>query len=223
VAFAAAKAALLEWDRKSELSADRAGLLACQDPAAAYRALMKTAGGSRHAEMDLNEFFRQARDYDAAAEGLDSLYKFLDLVGESHPFPAVRMTALQEWERGGGYEAVLRDEYPRRAADGAPGADASREARGGFEAAGAEYRREFAASQDPLAQAAGKVMDALGGVFEGLRGAASGFPRGGDGGDGEPGGASGSAGANQRNGAGEGGQPRKVEDLLDELFGKKPR
>ncbi len=37
---------LEEWYRKSELSCDRAGLLACQDVPAARRALMKTAGGS---------------------------------------------------------------------------------------------------------------------------------------------------------------------------------
>src|SRR5690349_622453 len=38
-------AALYEWWRKAELSADRAGLLAGQDPAAALRAHMKLAGG----------------------------------------------------------------------------------------------------------------------------------------------------------------------------------
>src|SRR5258707_3338752 len=37
---------LEEWYRKSELSCDRAGLLAGQDVEAARRALMKTAGGS---------------------------------------------------------------------------------------------------------------------------------------------------------------------------------
>src|SRR4051795_452709 len=36
-------AGLMEWRRKSELSADRAGLLATQDPATSYRALMKMA------------------------------------------------------------------------------------------------------------------------------------------------------------------------------------
>ena len=40
-------AALEEWYRKSELSCDRAGVLGGQDPAAARRALMKLAGGSR--------------------------------------------------------------------------------------------------------------------------------------------------------------------------------
>jgi hypothetical protein len=38
-------AALMEWSRKSELSADRAGLLATQDPSVAFRVHMKLASG----------------------------------------------------------------------------------------------------------------------------------------------------------------------------------
>ena len=41
--------ALLEWDRKSELSADRAGLLACQDLESSQRLLVRTAGPLGHA------------------------------------------------------------------------------------------------------------------------------------------------------------------------------
>ena len=40
------KLALLEWYRKSELSADRAGLLASQDTRTAMRVFLKLAGGS---------------------------------------------------------------------------------------------------------------------------------------------------------------------------------
>ena len=45
IALRAIIAAMLEWWRKAELSADRAGLLAGQDPAASLRLLMKLAGG----------------------------------------------------------------------------------------------------------------------------------------------------------------------------------
>ncbi|HOX48906.1 MAG TPA: M48 family metallopeptidase [Spirochaetales bacterium] len=206
-ALAAARAALLEWDRKSELSADRAGLLACQDPQASYRALMKTAGGPRQADMDLNEFFRQARDYDASAEGLDSLWKLLDLLDENHPLAAPRMTALQDWEKGGGYEAVLRGEYPRRAEGQGEGGPFR-----GFEAARDSYARDFSASQDPLSQAAGRVFEALGGIFGQGRGATQGQA----GGTGETGGPEGQGGQS-------GPEPgrRSVEELLDELFGKR--
>ena len=41
IALRAIIAAMFEWWRKAELSADRAGLLAGQDPAASLRLLMK--------------------------------------------------------------------------------------------------------------------------------------------------------------------------------------
>lgn len=56
--------ALKEWDRKSELSADRAGLLVAQDPYTYYSLLMKMSGGSDYAQMDINAFFLQAAEYD---------------------------------------------------------------------------------------------------------------------------------------------------------------
>src|SRR5438067_7513309 len=46
--------ALLEWYRKSELSSDRAGLLASQDPTASMRMFLKMAGGGDLTEMDLD-------------------------------------------------------------------------------------------------------------------------------------------------------------------------
>jgi Zn-dependent protease with chaperone function len=192
-AIAAAATALKEWDRKSELSADRASLLVVQDAPTVYHALMKSAAGARLAQMDINEFFRQARDYETGEGALDSLYKLIDVLGESHPFPITRITALQEWEKGGSYEAILRGEYPRRGAEG------DRDARRDFERARSAYAGEFAASEDPLAKAAGKVMDALGGLF-------------------------GQGGAGQSPGArAEGAQaPRSIEDVIDEIFGSKP-
>jgi Zn-dependent protease with chaperone function len=202
-ALGAITAALREWDRKSELSSDRAALLACQDPMAVYRSLMKTAGGPRAVEMDLNEFFRQAHDYDASSEGLDSLLKFLDLIGESHPLASVRMVALQEWERGGAYEKVLHGDYPRR--DGEEGRGPREE----FQDAKASYARDFSASQDPLSQAAGKVMETLEGILGGMR------PGKGPGvGEGGPA----AEDAKEGGAKGRGGEAPSVEDLFDELF-----
>jgi Zn-dependent protease with chaperone function len=191
-AIAAAATALKEWDRKSELSADRASLLVVQDTPVIFRALMKSAAGPRIASMDLNEFFRQARDYETGGGALDSLYKLMDVLGESHPFPITRMTALQEWEKGGDYEKILRGEYPRRGAEG------ERDPLRDFERAKKSYSGEFANSEDPLAKAAGKVMDAFGGLFGQGGGPAST--------EGDRSGASG---------------PKSIEDVIDEIFGSK--
>jgi Zn-dependent protease with chaperone function len=196
-AIAAAVAALKEWDRKSELSADRASLLAVQDAPIVFRSLMKSAAGPRMAQMDINEFFRQARDYEVSAEALDSLYKLVDILGESHPFPITRMTALQEWEKGGAYSAILGGEYPRRGAEG------ERDAQRDFERARSSYAGEFASSEDPLAKAAAKVMDAFGGLF-------------GQGGGGQ------AAGTEDRAGREGDAKPRTIEDVIDDIFGSRP-
>ena len=127
---------------------------------------MKSAAGPRTGQMDVNEFFRQARDYEIGGGALDSLFKLVDVLGESHPFPITRITALQEWEKGGAYEAILKGEYPRR------GAADERDPQRDFEKARSAYAGEFANSEDPLAQAAGKVLNAVGDLF----GRSGGFP-----------------------------------------------
>jgi len=109
--------ALEEWYRKSELSCDRAGLLASQDPAAAKRVLMKLAGGSRLSELNSDAFMEQAHDYDAVPDVRDGLLKLLQLQGNSHPFAVTRFAELSRWIDSGEYERILAGDYPRRDTD----------------------------------------------------------------------------------------------------------
>jgi Zn-dependent protease with chaperone function len=109
--------ALEEWYRKSELSCDRAGLLASQDPAAAKRVLMKLAGGSRLSELNSDAFMEQAHDYDAVPDVRDGLLKLLQLQGNSHPFAVTRFAELSRWIDSGEYDRILAGDYPRRDTD----------------------------------------------------------------------------------------------------------
>src|SRR3989441_225198 len=86
--------ALLEWFRKSELSSDRAGLLACQDPTASLRVNLKFAGGGDMSQMDLNAFLVQAKEFEDAGGALDRIFKILGVLGRSHPFNTVRAAEL---------------------------------------------------------------------------------------------------------------------------------
>jgi Zn-dependent protease with chaperone function len=110
--------ALEEWYRKSELSCDRAGLLGGQDPAAALRAQMKIAGGSRLAEMDVATFLDQAREYDAQGDLRDGVLKLLSLQGQLHPFAVLRAAELRRWVDDGDYRRILGGDYLRRGAEG---------------------------------------------------------------------------------------------------------
>jgi Zn-dependent protease with chaperone function len=108
---------LEEWYRKSELSCDRAGLLASQDPAAAKRVLMKLAGGARLSELNSDAFMEQAHDYDAVPDVRDGLLKLLQLQGNSHPFAVTRFAELSRWIDSGEYDRILAGDYPRRDTD----------------------------------------------------------------------------------------------------------
>lgn len=105
---------LLEWGRKSELSADRAGLLTSQNPDAALRTMLKLAGGGSRDETDLNEFLQQAEEYRQGGDLVDSVFKVLNLMMATHPFHVLRAAELRDWITAGEYNRVLRGEYRRR-------------------------------------------------------------------------------------------------------------
>ena len=155
--------ALLEWYRKSELSCDRAGLLANQDPLAAMRMFMKLAGGGPGEEMDLNAFMVQAREYVEGGNVVDLVAKVLNTLGMTHPFHTLRAAELQRWVEGGDYDRILRGEYPHRSAQEAmrPLADDVKKA--------SQYYTEQEAREaiHTMSEAAHKVRDALLNTFKG--------------------------------------------------------
>ena len=113
--------AFLEWSRKSELSADRAGLLGCQDVVVAQRLDMKMAGGGRGqafaGQMNAGAFMTQAHEYAATNEGFDLIYKLLATLALTHPMHTIRAAELQKWVTAGEYDRILRGEYVRRGAE----------------------------------------------------------------------------------------------------------
>jgi Zn-dependent protease with chaperone function len=135
---------LEEWFRKSELSCDRAGLLAGQDVDAARRALMKLAGGAQLSELNPDAFREQAHEYDAVPDLRDSILKIMQLRGNTHPFAVVRFAELDYWATHGDYERILGGDYPRRDTDSS--ASVGEEIRN----AAKSYQDSWARSQDPL-------------------------------------------------------------------------
>ncbi|MEH1126612.1 M48 family metallopeptidase [Micromonospora sp. CPCC 206061] len=144
IALRAIIAAMYEWWRKAELSADRAGLLAGQDPAASLRLLMKMAGGGDLSEVDTAAFLEQAAEYDGGGDLRDSLHKLRMTAWSTHPVPVARAAHLRHWIDEGDYGRILAGEYPRRDDDSS--ASVSEE----IKAAAASYREAFGRTQDPL-------------------------------------------------------------------------
>jgi Zn-dependent protease with chaperone function len=160
-------AALMEWSRKSELSADRAGLLATQDPAVAFRTHMKLASGGHLDELDQTSFFAQGAEYAGSSDIRDSVLKLLLIERRTHPFAVSRAAELRNWVDSGAYTTILAGTYPRREED--DDAQLSEAA----QAAARSYSEAFRESQDVLGRlvhdAAGWLGTAKGWLDEQLR------------------------------------------------------
>jgi Zn-dependent protease with chaperone function len=140
-------AALREWQRKAELSGDRAGLLATQDLDAALRVTMKLAGGSHLDRIDVAGFLKQAEDYEAAGDLRDGVLKLLNTERTTHPFAVVRAAEINRWAASDEYRNILDGDYPLRADDHT--ASFSENAR----EAGRTYKKRIEDSADPLVTA----------------------------------------------------------------------
>jgi Zn-dependent protease with chaperone function len=151
-------AALHEWSRKAELSGDRAGLLAAQDPAVALRVQMKLASGGQLGELDTTTFLAQGTEYESAGDLRDSVLKLLLLEAQSHPMAVIRAHELRRWVDEGEYTTIVSGDYPKRQDDA--NASISQEAKN----AAKSYTDAFNRSQDPLAKLLRDLGDGLGGV-----------------------------------------------------------
>ena len=155
---------LEEWFRKSELSCDRAGLLAGQDIDAARRALMKLAGGSQLSELNPDAFREQAHEYDAVPDVRDSLLKLLQLQGTTHPFAVIRFAEIDRWATNGDYERILGGDYLRRETDSSASVGDE------VKSAARSYQESWSRSEDPLIGmfrgAAETAARAGGGLFD---------------------------------------------------------
>jgi Zn-dependent protease with chaperone function len=155
VAIMAIVTALREWFRKSELSADRAGLLVGQDLEASMRGLMKLAGGNHLHEMNVEAFLRQADEYEAGGDLRDSVLKIMNVLPRSHPFTTVRAAELRKWAATRDYQRIMDGHYERREDDGGTSVSDS------FRQSADHYTDTVKNSKDPLM---GLVRDLAGGA-----------------------------------------------------------
>jgi Zn-dependent protease with chaperone function len=151
-------AALMEWFRKAELTADRAGLLTSQDPAAALRQHVYMAGATSMSDIDIPEFMQQAKEYEEVDDIRDSILKLMTVEGMSHPFAVVRAAQLQRWAASEEYRAILAGDYLRRD-DDQPSSNLMND----MKEAGKSYKESWSSSTDPLAKVLSDVGEAVSG------------------------------------------------------------
>lgn len=110
IAAAPLQYALYYWDRMSEFTADRAGLLCCQKPTAVMKGLVKIAGLpiKEYQNIKVEGFIEQAKtfkalDYDA----MNKIIKFISIADSSHPWTVMRAAELLNWLQSGEPKQII--------------------------------------------------------------------------------------------------------------------
>lgn len=110
IAAAPLQYALYYWDRMSEFTADRAGLLCCQNKDAAIRAFMKMAGMpiKHFDEMNYQCFIQQATEFKRLDyNAMNKAIKLIAIADESHPWTVMRAAELLNWMNAGEYNKFV--------------------------------------------------------------------------------------------------------------------
>jgi Zn-dependent protease with chaperone function len=111
IAGSAMQLALMNWYRMSEFTADRAGLLACQDQDVCIKTLVKMAGlpASYDFRSFHESFLKQAREFnDLDYDRVSKTVKLLSTATLSHPWTVLRASEFLKWIDAGEYETTLQ-------------------------------------------------------------------------------------------------------------------
>lgn len=101
--------AILYWERKSELSADRASCIATS-PEMVSSVMCRLSGGSRSItqNIDLDLWAKQADEYEAILQ--ENLWnkslQTMVIMGQNHPFAAVRVREIMKWAQSEEYRII---------------------------------------------------------------------------------------------------------------------
>ncbi|MEA5471614.1 M48 family metallopeptidase [Spirulina sp. 06S082] len=104
--------ALYNWVMMATFTADRAGLLACQNIRAVITSLLQGSGISKNyiTPILVEDFVAQAREFEADFDRLDKFAKMFTFMNEEqYPWSVMRTSELLKWYQSGEYEALLHE------------------------------------------------------------------------------------------------------------------
>lgn len=107
-----AQLALLYWNRRSELSADRAAAVALGSPSPVIETMIRLAGGPERLTGDVNlaEYVAQADEYDRLkSTGWDGFLQRFATATLDHPFTSVRTREILAWCETEPFERLRRN------------------------------------------------------------------------------------------------------------------
>ena len=86
-----------QWSRSAEFTADRFGLMACQNVGSSITTLLKLSGAPPNMinQIDLNEYLKQYDEYSAFVDaGLNKAANFMAKIDDTHPYSILRVKEL---------------------------------------------------------------------------------------------------------------------------------
>lgn len=104
------KLPLMEWYRISDYTADRMGLLCCQDINAAITTMIKKAGLPKkcYNNIDVLGFIQQAREFEEKfTDTMDRVVKVLSIRSAEFPWLVVRAGKLYDWYHSDEYKQII--------------------------------------------------------------------------------------------------------------------
>ena len=105
------KLPLLNWYRISDFTADRMGLLCCQNIEVAVTTMIKMAGLPKkfYDQIHVESFIQQAMDFNENHSGIfDEMIKFFSINAACMPWLVVRTSELLAWYQSGEYERIMK-------------------------------------------------------------------------------------------------------------------
>ena len=107
-------ALLLKWLREAEMTADNAGLLCCQDPETAEKALIRLKLGLSDdflGAFDTEEYLRQSNNI--KLESFADKYLLIKQAQSPHPYMNARIAQLRKYAESNRYKSILERKKPR--------------------------------------------------------------------------------------------------------------
>ena len=111
------KLPLLNWYRVSDFSADRMGLLCCQDIDVALKTMIKMAGLPQkyYDQINVSSFLQQGIDFNKNNSGfVNEIVKYISINAACMPWLVLRAYELWEWYNSGEYDRILNESETRR-------------------------------------------------------------------------------------------------------------
>ena len=104
------RSTLLNWYRYSDFTADRVGLLACQDIEVALRTMIKMSGIPKkyYSSMNIESFIKQSEEFDTMFAGAaGTLINYVSINTAFNPWLVARAAQLYRWYKSGDYDNII--------------------------------------------------------------------------------------------------------------------